>query len=181
MNKCGTNAGYQKHCLEKTIKCQPCKDAHKVVIKKYYSEYSESIKNNRRIKYSLNKELERFKRKEYYSKNSEKEKLRERIYKKNNPHIKRESERRRRAKKFENGFESYKESQVLEIYGGDCHICLKPIDLSAPRQPGLDGWENGLHIDHVLALSRGGPDTLENVRPAHGSCNVKKHANPLSK
>ena len=181
MNKCGTNAGYQRHCLEKTIKCQPCKDAHKVVIKKYYSEYSESIKNNRRIKYSLNKELERFKRKEYYSKNSEKEKLRERIYKKNNPHIKRESERRRRAKKFENGFEPYKETQVLEIYGKDCHICLRPIDLSAPRQPGLHGWEIGLHIDHVIPLSKGGPDTIDNVRPAHGSCNVKKHANPLSK
>jgi len=39
----------------------------------------------------------------------------------------------------------------------------------------------GLHIDHVMPLSKGGPDTLENVRPAHGSCNVKKQANPLSK
>ena len=66
------------------------------------------------------------------------------------------------------------------MYGSDCHICLNPIDLLAPRQPGIKGWEYGLHIDHVIPLSKGGPDTLGNVRPAHGSCNVKKHANTLS-
>jgi 5-methylcytosine-specific restriction endonuclease McrA len=71
---------------------------------------------------------------------------------------------------------NYSDQDVLEAYGLDCHICQTPIDLNAPRQVGKDGWEKGLHIDHVYPLSKGGLDTLENVRPAHGKCNVIKWA-----
>ena len=71
---------------------------------------------------------------------------------------------------------NYSDKDVLEAYGLDCHICQTPIDLDAPRQVGKDGWEKGLHIDHVYPLSKGGLDTLENVRPAHGKCNVIKWA-----
>ena len=181
MSKCGTNAGYQKHCVDKTKKCQPCKDAHQIYLNQYKAKNKESLLEKRKINYIKNAEKNRTDRKLYYNANSEKEKQYQRQHKKENPHLKRESERRRRAKRFENGFEIYKESSVLKLYGSNCHICLGPIDLLAPRQPGLNGWEMGLHIDHVMPLSKGGPDTLENVRPAHGACNVKKHANPLSK
>jgi len=34
-----------------------------------------------------------------------------------------------------------------------------------------------LHIDHLVPLAKGGSDTLENVRPAHGICNLRKWAN----
>ena len=181
MNKCGTNAGYQKHCLEKTIKCQDCKDAHSEYVKKYYIKNSTKLKTNRKEKYLENLEYEKEYVRQWRLNNLEYNRSYQRQHKKENPHLKRESERRRRAKRFENGFEMYKESSVLELYGSNCHICLGPIDLLAPRQPGLNGWEMGLHIDHVMPISKGGPDTLENVRPAHGACNVKKHANPLSK
>ncbi len=181
MNKCGTNAGYQKHCVDKTEKCEPCKDAHREYLKKYYFRNKENMLIKRRIMYSKNAEINRDKRKKYYALNSEKEKSYQRQHKKENPHLKRESERRRRANRFNNGFEYYKESEVLELYGDSCHICNIKIDLSAPRLPGLDGWENGLHIDHLVPLSKGGPDTLDNVRPSHGSCNVRKHAKTLSK
>ena len=70
----------------------------------------------------------------------------------------------------------YSDQQVLETYGTNCHICSLPIDLDAPRKTGDPGWEKGLHIDHVYPLSKGGLDTLENVRPAHGKCNVIKWA-----
>lgn len=180
MSKCGTNAGYQKHCIDKTKKCQPCKDAHKKYVTEYYLKNSNSLKFKRRYKYSINQENERLKRKEYYKNNAEKERARERMYKKNNPHIKRESERRRRAKRYQNGFELYKESQIIELYGTKCYICLGEIDFMAPRQAGAGGWEKALHIDHIVALSRGGSDTLDNVRPSHAQCNLKKHANPLS-
>ena len=46
--------------------------------------------------------------------------------------------------------------------------------MNAPRQTGLDGWENGLQIDHLIPISKGGPDTLINVRPTHGLCNLRK-------
>lgn len=66
-------------------------------------------------------------------------------------------------------------NMVIETYGTDCHLCGGAIDLAAPRSPGAVGWEKSLHIDHVIPLSKGGDDTLDNVRPAHGQCNVKKH------
>jgi hypothetical protein len=71
---------------------------------------------------------------------------------------------------------NYSEADVLSTYGLDCHICQTPIDLNAPRQVGQYGWEKGLHIDHVYPLSKGGLDTIENVRPSHGRCNVIKWA-----
>ena len=181
MNNCGTNAGYQKHCVDKTEKCLPCKKAHKEYLDGYYVKNKELVLIKRRITYAKNSESNRNKRKKYYALNSEKEKSYQRQHKKENPHLKRESERRRRANRFNNGFEYYKESFVLELYGTICHICGIDIDLKAPRLAGLEGWEMGLHIDHVIPLSKGGQDTIENVRPAHGSCNVKKHSKTLSK
>jgi 5-methylcytosine-specific restriction endonuclease McrA len=64
---------------------------------------------------------------------------------------------------------------VIETYGTDCHLCGGAIDLDAPRTTGMPGWEKSLHVDHVIPLSKGGDDTLENVRPSHGKCNVRKH------
>lgn len=83
---------------------------------------------------------------------------------------------RKRALKFGVDTEWYSPQQILDIYGTDCHICNKPIDLNAPRQAGKPGWENGLQIDHVMPLSKGGTDTVDNVRPAHGYCNNIKNA-----
>lgn len=83
---------------------------------------------------------------------------------------------RKRAIKFGVDTEWYSPQQVLELYGTDCHICNKPIDLNAPRGTGKPGWENGLQIDHVHPLSKGGSDTIDNLRPAHGYCNNIKNA-----
>lgn len=71
----------------------------------------------------------------------------------------------------------YNELQVIAIYGGDCYLCGLGIDFTAPRRTGIEGWENGLHIDHLVPLAKGGVDTLENVRPTHGLCNLRKYAN----
>lgn len=86
------------------------------------------------------------------------------------------SHRRRRARKLQNGWSEYTEEQVLFKYGTSCNICTIPIDLNAPRKSGVPGWEVGLHIDHLVPISKGGPDTLENVRPTHGKCNLTKSA-----
>jgi 5-methylcytosine-specific restriction endonuclease McrA len=69
----------------------------------------------------------------------------------------------------------YSANTVIAKYGNTCHLCGEAVDLSAPRQTGVDGWDRGLHIDHVIPLSKGGKDTLQNVRPAHGWCNLSKN------
>ncbi len=58
----------------------------------------------------------------------------------------------------------------------DAQVCKEPIDLMAPRQVGLKGWEYGLHLEHAVALRHGGSDLKSNVKPAHGLCNLKKHS-----
>jgi 5-methylcytosine-specific restriction endonuclease McrA len=84
------------------------------------------------------------------------------------------SKNRKRRASFTN---DYNELQVISVYGIDCYLCGLEIDFMAPRKCGVDGWEQGLHIDHVVPIAKGGSDTLENVRPAHGLCNLRKWSN----
>lgn len=82
----------------------------------------------------------------------------------------------RRGRRYKGEVGLYSDIEVVQMYGARCHICLGPIDLDAPRQCGKPGWEKSLHIDHVFPLSKGGLDTIENVRPSHGQCNIVKWA-----
>ena len=88
----------------------------------------------------------------------------------------RNKSRRRRALISGNGSKPYSEKELFEKYGTNCHICQEAIDLLAPRRQGTIGWEFGLQIDHFIPISLGGADTIENVRPSHGICNLKKGA-----
>jgi 5-methylcytosine-specific restriction endonuclease McrA len=66
--------------------------------------------------------------------------------------------------------------EVVAVYGTDCYHCGEPIDFNAARLTGAPGWERGYHSDHLIPLSKNGPDELDNIRPSHGRCNVKKWA-----
>lgn len=61
---------------------------------------------------------------------------------------------------------------VLREYGDKCHICNEVIDPTLPRTSRM-----GLTVDHLIPLSKGGSDDLENLRPAHWICNVRKSDN----
>ena len=81
---------------------------------------------------------------------------------------------RRQATIKNNGFSKYTFEDIVEKYGTACYICKLEIDFNAPRQSNKKDWELGLHIDHFIPVSRGGPDTIENVRPSHAICNLRK-------
>jgi 5-methylcytosine-specific restriction endonuclease McrA len=110
----------------------------------------------------------------YTAANKEKEAERKRLYKRNNKEKIALLSAKRRALKLNNNHEKYTLEEVLNKWGTDCHLCQTPIDLMAPRRVGRKGWENGLHLDHLVSLSNGGSDNLDNIRPAHGACNIKK-------
>jgi hypothetical protein len=99
MNLCGTNAGYQRHCVNKTEKCQPCKKAHKEYLKKYYEKNSKDIRKKRKNNYIKNREKEIEYVRLWRIDNLAYSKDYQRRHKKLNPHLKRESERRRRTLK----------------------------------------------------------------------------------
>ena len=58
---------------------------------------------------------------------------------------------------------------LIERDGNVCHICLTQIDLSLARNSRF-----GATIDHVIPVSKGGADTLDNMKLAHWICNIKK-------
>jgi len=201
-DNCGTFAGHRKHQYHNEQSCDPCHEAYlvykrtwaqnnadskKASDKKYYQTHKEKtkqyVKNNKerislrnkeyRIK-NLEKRNQQFK--EWYNKNKEHNSLRKKEWVKNNPDKVERQLSRRRARRLGNGAEPYTIQQVLDLYGTNCHICNIPINLLAPRHPRKPGWEKGLHIDHVIPISKGGADTLDNVRPAHGLCNISRGA-----
>nr|DAQ33771.1 MAG TPA: HNH endonuclease [Caudoviricetes sp.] len=57
---------------------------------------------------------------------------------------------------------------VIDVYGWRCSICHTMINPDATR------LRDRLSIDHVLPVSRGGTDTIENLRPAHYGCNAAR-------
>lgn len=134
-------------------------------------------KQNLDYYYANKDELNEYRRSkwpQFYKAKIEYYKLKGKKYRQENPDKIAGIARRKRAKKKANGWERYTESQVIAIHGAVCHICCKPIDLALPRKIGVEGWEMGLHIDHVIPISKGGPDKLSNVKPSHGRCNIAK-------
>lgn len=101
-------------------------------------------------------------------------------YRIDNPELsaihRRDSVRRYRARKFETQVDSFTTHDVRMMHGDICYLCSKKIDFSLklpnPKSPSLD---------HVIALSRGGTHTLENVAMTHLDCNVRKHAAPTTR
>lgn len=68
----------------------------------------------------------------------------------------------RRARKRDLPTEPYTFDEILQRDEGRCGLCGQPI--TGP-----------LETDHIVPISRGGPDTPANVRLAHRSCNRRKH------
>lgn len=64
---------------------------------------------------------------------------------------------------------SYADRDVFVRDNWVCYLCGGLIDAELPRTDPM-----GATIDHVVPLARGGDDSLENVRAAHFSCNVRK-------
>ena len=174
---CGTFAVYQKHRRNKEQACDLCKIANNEYSKQWRLKnpdktlkYAKRWRENNREQY-----LELLKN---YNKKRKPNSERVKIWQKNNPEkVKnnlRRSSNRRRAKIKNQGFEFYLEEQIFDLYGLNCHLCNLPIDFLAPRNVKKEGWQLGLHIDHVIPIANGGSDTLDNVRPSHAKCNLKK-------
>ena len=58
---------------------------------------------------------------------------------------------------------------LIERDGVVCHLCGVDVDLALPRNSRF-----GATIDHVVPLSKGGLDVLDNLKLAHWICNIKK-------
>lgn len=70
----------------------------------------------------------------------------------------------------------YTLAEVVAKSSGSCHLCGDPVDMSLkcpdPQSP---------TIDHLVPLSKGGPDVLGNVMLAHRWCNTSRGAKYLER
>ena len=67
-------------------------------------------------------------------------------------------------------------AQAVNVYGSVCHLCGQPINLT------LTGTRDPmrLSLDHLIPRSRGGTNSIENLRPAHFRCNSARGARPIA-
>ena len=158
---CGTRGGYQKHLRNNEHPCDLCKQAR--------LEYSRKYKESNPEKYKATQ-------KSWVNANRDKVRAIGKRWRQNNPEFFRAYSSKRRALEMGASHTPYSTAEVLSTYGENCHICNEHIDLLAPKQIGKPGWEKGLHLDHLTPLINGGEDNLQNIRPAHGLCNLKKWA-----
>lgn len=80
-----------------------------------------------------------------------------------------EYELRRRAKMRGFAAERVDPLAVWERDAGICYLCLKPVSLDK-----MSPHPDAPSLDHVVALSRGGPHNFANLALAHLRCNIRK-------
>ena len=155
---CGTTSGYDLHRRNRERPCQKCKEALRQYRQERY-EYDafSPVICGTRGGYEKHRQLNQTPCSKCREANAARV-------------------RRRRVTKIINKSDAYSVDGLLLSYGTKCHICKNDIDLNAPRRVGLAGWQRGLHVDHLMPISKGGSDTLDNVRPSHGICNLRKSA-----
>jgi 5-methylcytosine-specific restriction endonuclease McrA len=91
-------------------------------------------------------------------------------YRQNNPEKFQGYQRKRRALKASLPSEPYTRQDIIDRDGTDCGLCGEPVDLELKYPDHLSP-----SIDHVIPITRQGPDTLANVQLAHLICNIRKH------
>ena len=164
-----TTEYFYKHRKSIHAKCKTC-----------YNEYqakrqsSPESKKKRADRLASQRDHINARQRAYYAANPEKWNEYYKAWDKKNPDQALARVHRRRARKLMNNTEPYTRDDVLKKYGTICHICKEEIDMTVSGKVGSVGWERGLHLEHVISLANGGSDTLENVLPSHGRCNLDK-------
>lgn len=162
---------HQRHKDGLASQCKNCRKDYAVAnaeaINEKYREYRAANKDKRaehnREYYDKNREALSQAHRQRRIENIEAYKARGRESKEKTRLEQRQYEKKRRALKRGTVVETVSYREVLKVNGPFCYLCGEKI---APGD---------LHFDHVIPLSRGGSHTFGNIKPAHASCNMRKH------
>lgn len=108
---------------------------------------------------------------DWYARNREYRKCYERNLRKGNPARFKAKKRREFEAMTARGIDNRRNSsmyrqvvtvELLRRDGFDCQICNLPL-------------QGKIHVDHIMPVRQGGPDTLENLRLSHDSCNYARN------
>jgi hypothetical protein len=164
---------YQQDGL--TANCKSCRSEYS---KNHYLNNKAKVRESHSNYYKNNKDS--FSERSYLWQKNNRDKANEKSKKWREANLDRAREcsrlgsHRRRARALSSTVEPYTEQEILNKYGSDCHICGIAIDMTAPRKSGEKNWQMSFHIDHYIEICNGGSDTLDNVRPSHGVCNIRR-------
>lgn len=174
--KCGCNKDIDDFSKNKSKKdgrateCRLCKKQQDIKYRKEHQEYCKEYQTKywtenrielyeQKKEYIVNNKTAHLTRQHiWYEKNKDNIKARTAQYKKDYPEQYQMYNNRRIARKKTVIVEIFDNQDIKNKYGDKCFYC------------------GGLftHIDHYMPLSRGGPHTLENVRPSCETCNLHK-------
>lgn len=161
--RCSSTGPFNKHKRfvdGLSFYCQKCLRAQS---RDFYERNKERARADRRQYYALNKDQMNARVRANYRANSEKRLVQIQEWKDANPDkISAMSAQRRGWKAGASG--TVTDEQIaarVELFGGLCAYC------------GSQPYE---HLDHVIALARGGTNWPANLRPACAECNLSKNA-----
>jgi UDP-N-acetylglucosamine 4,6-dehydratase len=167
-----------------------CKGCELMRGKGYYKENKKIINNNHKKYYLKNKDIIKKRHKKYLKENKEKRKIlmqnyyqnnkkemgeKRKIWLNNNPEKIREMSRRRRNLKL-NAKGSHTEQEWQDKkkeYNYRCAYCGIHENILQDKYKDKKFWQ--LHEEHIVALTLGGSDYINNIIPACVSCNSSKH------
>lgn len=139
--------------------------------REYVSKHRDRILENKKLNHRKNKDKERNQKKIWYENRRHEEIARIRLWQKANP------DRIKRTK--EQVAEQHHRRRTLKLKADGWH-CKCDIKFLYQRQYGLCAYcgralEQKYHVDHIIALSRGGSNWRRNLALACPSCNLRKH------
>lgn len=145
------------------------KEANRKKSKQWRQNHPEYEKQYRKAYFEANQEKYREQNRAYHEANRDKHREQMRAYQRNNleAFAVRSANRHARKVKAEGSF-TLQEWEALKAYYG--YTCLR----CGRREPEIE-----LTIDHVVPLSQGGRNSIENLQPLCRTCNLSKHTKTI--
>lgn len=148
------------------------KDKLKAYAKLRYKAHREEYIEHAKKRYALDPEGKKEYQRKYYQTNKEKVSISNKKWQLKNidkvRQIHADVMNRRRARLRTSKREKYNREFIFDRFGGYCIVCDEAINKTI-RFPSLESFT----IHHIVPISRGGPDIMDNVAPAHFRCNMK--------
>jgi 5-methylcytosine-specific restriction endonuclease McrA len=136
-----------------------CLICHRQARAIYRQKHADKIKIEQKLHYQKNAESKKAYALAWHKANPEKFAKYQRISKKRNKEAVAADTRRRNARRKQNGVFAISKQELIKLSKQNCFYC---------------GSSQRITIDHVVAIARGGTDSIGNLVPACKSCNSSK-------